>query len=222
MADFPKKILLVSTMRSGTHYVADLLAKQMGIRYWREIFFSLNKIDIDEINFLFGSDKTILYAIHWESVEGRLSHEKLDQLNAIIKNRNIYVIFLDRKDFKEQLISRTILMARQEYNLSETRKLRIKKTDLEKDYIHLKRIKYYNNPSRVPLSINEQIWYEDILKYGLNIAGTDIELFETNTSKSMPKEISVTNYKDLFKWINEFDKKYDENWIPAWVWPERE
>lgn len=199
-------------MRSGTHLLSELIAKYSGAKR----IMKLDKLDLDHINFIFGSNIPNIYVTHWDRVE-LLSYTEVERFNYIIKNRGIYVIFLDRKDFKEQLLSRILLNYEKDHSPFKNGKFLIKKEDLDKNFRFLKRIREYNNPDNIPVSINQKLYYEDILD-GFHINGENIPIVNTKASKNKSKEETISNLKSVNKWIQEFEMKYDSNWVPLMLW----
>lgn len=180
-------------MRSGTYLVSELLEKYLKIKPIME----LSEINLDKINFTFGSNKPNIYFSHWEGIT-KFNPNQIETFNNIIKNRDLYVIFLDRKDFNEQLLSRVLLNNQADLN----KKCRIKKIDLLKEYKFLNKIKNQYNPDLVRLTIHEKLYYEDILLNGLIIKGKFIRTKAIKNKKNRSKQECISNYDQVQTWLN--------------------
>ena len=219
-------------MRSGTHMVHYMIARHIGSD--SNISYDISELDIDELNFNCNSDRFNLYVTHFESIE-LWTKQKLHQLNAVIKNRNIYVLFLDRIDFNEQVLSRAIMETFAEPNSkwkADSKKIkgkvRLKKAVVEAEYRNLTRIKYHNNLNKIPLTVHQKIYYEDVLENGLCVNGVDIPFVsDSNNSnnlaiiKNPSKKDSIRNYDEVLKWMKQFSEKYNKEWQPYIVWGEK-
>ena len=217
-----KRVLLISYMRSGTHVVRALLSKAMNLRIQPEIA-EFNSQIIDDINFTFNADKDILAVTHIDSFEYS-DRETIDRFNFIIKNRNIHVIFLDRKDFLDQLLSRIIFLNIAKGDTAKTphEKFYIKKNWVESSYRQLYRLKY-RNADRLGLHIDRKIYYEDVIENGLEFNGhllrkEDIKSPNKSTIKNPDKKEIIKNYDNVLKWIDEYSKIYNEDWEPILRW----
>jgi hypothetical protein len=169
----------------------------------------LNDVNIDDINFLFGSDKKKIHLIHFENVIKHGSAE-CERLNNIVKNRNVKVIFLGRKDNDAHVLSRL----ENRYRLQGKDGQRFLKKDLEMLYNHTMRNKKRAHPSNNPFNIDEWISYEDLLEPELNLFGNNIDTSKyVWNMKLPPKSQTIKNYDQVMKWMKELDKKYDEFYI---------
>lgn len=218
----PKNILLVTTMRSGTHLVKTALENYQE----RRTPPTISDLDLDEINFYSNGFTQNLYVTHFDYLE-KWAPGKLDRLNLIIKNRNIYVVFLDRKDFKQLVLSRAIAdqLGWQANSKKFKNKIRLKKSNLEQAYKNTVRLKYYNNLDRIPLTVHQKIYYEDVLENGLFINNQEIPMdlfipsdYKLSVIRNPPKSESITNYDQVLKWMEEFSKVYNEDWVPFIRW----
>lgn len=218
-----KNILLVTTARSGTHMVKEMLSNYMINAHAPDIS---TDPDLDEINFVYNSDRSNLYTMHFEPLE-HWGKSKVDRLNTIIKNREIYVLFLDRIDFNEQVLSRTIvsMYGWESNNPKIKRKIRIKRSALEAEYRNLTRVKYHNNLDKIPLTVHQKIYYEDILENGLCVDGVDIPFVLDSNSlavvKNPSKKDAIRNYDEVLKWMKQLSEKYNKEWQPYLVWGEK-
>lgn len=213
---------MVSLARSGTHVVKTALSKYIEL----EIPL-IQYLDLDEINFYCNSNRSNFYVTHWDYIE-KWDPGKLDRFNTIIRNRNLYVVFLDRKDLTELILSRAIAyqLGWESNKKSFKNKIRLKKSILEGEYKNTIRLKYHNNLDRIPLIVHEKIFYEDIIKNGLIINNEKIPLdlgglaeeYENSVIKNPPKNESISNYDQVLKWLDEFSKIYNENWEPYIKW----
>ena len=206
-----------------------MIARHIGFN--SNISYGISELDIDELNFNCNSDRFNLYVTHFESIE-LWTKQKLHQLNAVIKNRDIYVLFLDRIDFNEQVLSRAIMATfagpKNEWKADNKKikgKVRLKKAVVEDEYRNLARIKYHNNLDRIPLTVHQKIYYEDILENGLTVNGVDIPfVLDSNNLavvKNPSKKDSIRNYDEVLKWMKQFSEKYNKEWQPYIVWGEK-
>lgn len=240
-----KNVLLISTPRSGTYMVSDMLSNYMlhqpfasatktGKALWwakelKGIRTSSGKStpalrgtpQIDILESFYNSSNAnlgvthLLYLGHWNKSE-------LDRLNTIIKNLNIHVLFLDRTNFHEQILSRTILSYAN--YLPRSPKVKqptvIEKSDLEEIYQHVIRERYHENLDKI--TVHQKIFYEDILTNGLRVKGIDIP-FVTDPSdlaavKNPAKKDGIINYDEVMGWMDEFSKIYNDDWEPDFSW----
>lgn len=240
-----KNVLLMSTPRSGTHMVADMLSNYMlhqplwpaiqsGKAAWIKKEFtglgeSTEKIpytlrgtpQIDILESVYNNNNAnlcvahLLYLGHWNKSE-------LDRFNTIIKNLNIHVLFLDRINFHEQILSRTILSYAnfRPADPKVKQQVVIKKSDLEEMYQHVIRERYHENPDKI--TIHQKIFYEDILENGLRVKGVDIPFVTVPDNlavvKNPPKKDCIINYDEVLEWMDEFSKIYNGDWSPDFSW----
>lgn len=223
MADYHKNILLLTYVRSGTHLFKSMLCKELeiddpGIK-------DLTDENLDYINFHFNNNKNNMFCSHIHPFE-EYTPSKIDRINLIIKNRNIHVILLDRKDFKQQLISSILLQYINHWDTYKTfnKKVYIKKEWVEESYRVFYRFKYFNF-NRIPIEIHEKVYYEDLIKNGYKLGDSfitkDNVLFRNSAnSLNPPKNEIIKNYDKVLKWIDEYSKVYNEEWVPALRWGE--
>lgn len=223
----PNKILLVSYMRSGTHVVKNMIEQALELDSPGSIK-PFDGNDLDHFNFAFGGSASVLYVTHFEAFE-HFSPGYLDRINAIIKNRKIYVIFLDRHDFVDQLLSKIIFMEHMDAEAYKvlTKKVYVKKEWVFNYYRNLYRLKFYNQ-KRIPLNINQRIFYEDVVDKGFSINGELIAPIDKNNNndnaliKRPEKHKIIQNYNKVIKWIEEASEIYNESWEPHLKWGKNE
>jgi len=219
----PKNILLISMPRSGTHLVKSSLAKHLEVRT-KDV--ATDNIDLDEVNFYGSGVSRNFYSLHIDNLELWLKG-KVERFNQIIENRNIHVVFLDRKDFTELVLSRAIAeqLGWKSNSPKFKKKNRLKKINLEKAYRDTVRLRYHNNLDKIGLTFHETIYYEGILEDGLFINNHEIpiefnppEADDLSVIRNPPKSESITNYDQVLKWMEEFSKVYNEDWVPVIRW----
>ena len=193
-------------MRSGSHLVKYLL-EQYYKAEWHPMPLP-EEIDLDKINADTSKAGGYVLSTHYEYFQD-FTISDLFKFNRIVEDRNIHVVYLDRKDINEQAMSRALAcMCNWDFKTQDfSSKLYIEKSLLEKEYASIAYTRNNFSIDKMPITIHQEIYYEDILKNGLTINNEKIPWID-GVEKNPSKKDTIENYDSVIKWLAEFSEKY--------------